>query len=208
MSSAILTKKQWQVLKFLKSFHEKNGYHPSLKEIARHFSVKIPTAQGYLSSLIINGAIGRQPRKPRSIIFKKDKPSNMTVSVSLLGTISAGEGIIVFEDENRELVEAPAEMISHGYNHYALKVIGFSMIQDGIADGDTIMVRQQASAQIGDPIIAVIKGNHDEKATVKRFYPQGNIIELRPRNPMLTSIKVKPEELEIRGKVVGLLRRD
>ncbi|MEK7573169.1 MAG: transcriptional repressor LexA [Patescibacteria group bacterium] len=208
MSSVILTKKQWQVLEFLKSFHEKNGYPPSLKEIAKHFSVEIPTAQGYLKSLILKGAIGRQPHKPRSIIFKSGKPKNMTVSVPLLGTISAGEGIIVFEDENREMVEAPAEMIISGYNHYALRVVGFSMIQDGIADGDTILVRQQASAQIGDSIIAIIKGAYNEKATIKRFYPQDNIIELRPRNPILPIIKVKPDELEIRGKFVGLVRKN
>lgn len=208
MSSAILTKKQWQVLEFLKSFHEKNGYSPSLKEIAKHFRVEIPTAQGYLKSLVINGAIGRQPRRPRSIIFKEEKPKNMTVSVPLLGTISAGEGILISEDEGRELIEAPATMIASAYNHYALKVVGYSMIQDGIADGDTIIVRQQASAQVGDPVVAILKGEYDEKATIKRFYPQGNTVELRPRNPVLPKIKVKLEELEIRGKFVGLLRKD
>lgn len=208
MSSSILTKKQWKVLEFLKSFHEEKGYPPSLKEIAKHFNVEIPTAQGHLKSLVVNGAIGRIPRKPRSIIFKEEKPKNMTVSVPVLGTISAGEGIIVFENEDRELIEAPAEMIISGYNHYVLKVSGFSMIQDGIVDGDSIIVRQQASAQIGDPIIAIIRSEHNERATVKRFYPQKDIVELRPRNPILPSIKVKPEELEIRGKFVGLLRRD
>ncbi len=207
MSSAILTKKQWEVLEFLKSFHEENGYSPSLKEIAKHFKVEIPTAQGYLRSLIVKGAIGRQPRKPRSIIFKDEKPKNMTVSVSLLGTISAGEGIIVYEDENRDLVEAPAEMITSGYNHFALKVVGFSMIQDGIADGDLILVRQQASAGVGDPVVAILKGKYDEKATVKKFYPINDIIELRPRNPILKPIKAKPEDVEIRGKFVGLLRK-
>ena len=207
MSSAILTKKQWKVLEFLKSFHEKNGYAPSLKEIAKHFKVEIPTAQGYLKSLIVKGAIGRQPRQPRSIIFKGEKPRNMTVSVPMLGTISAGEGIIVYEDENRELTEVPAEMITSGFNHYVLQVVGYSMIQDGIADGDKIVIRQQASADIGDPVIAILKGNYDEKATIKRFYPKDDIIELRPRNPALPKLKVKPENMEIRGKFVGLIRK-
>lgn len=207
-SSIILTKKQWRVLEFLKFFHEKKGYPPSLKEIAKHFEVEIPTAQGYLKSLILKGAIGRQPRKARSIIFKEEKPRNMTVSVPLLGTISAGEGILLYENGNLELVEAPSEMTTSGYNHYALKVVGFSMIGDGIMDGDTIIVRQQATAQIGDPIVAILKGAFDEKATLKRFYPEGKNIELRPKNPSMNSIRLKRDQLEIRGKFVGLLRKD
>lgn len=208
MSSAILTKKQWKILEFLKSFHEKKGYPPSLREISKHFSIAIPTAQGHLKSLIINGAIGRNPHEARSIIFKQEKPRNMTVSVPLLGTISAGEGILLYENENPQLVEAPSEMTTSGYNHYALKVVGFSMVEDGIMDGDTIIVRQQAIAQIGDPIVAILKGAFDEKATLKRFYPKGDEIELRPRNPSMNPIKLRRDQLEIRGKFVGLLRRD
>lgn len=208
MSSLILTKKQWRILEFLKSFHEKKGYSPSLKEIAKHFEIEIPTAQGYLKSLILKGAIGRNPHEARSIIFKQEKPRNMTVSVPLLGTISAGEGILIYENENPQLVEAPSGMTASGYNHYALKVVGFSMIEDGIMDGDTIIVRQQATAEIGDPIVAILKGNFDEKATLKRFYPKGNEIELRPRNPSMNPIKLKRNQLEIRGKFVGLLRKD
>ncbi|MBF8250233.1 MAG: lexA [Candidatus Levybacteria bacterium] len=208
MSSSILTKKQWKILEFLKSFHEKKGYPPSLKEISKHFSIAIPTAQGHLKSLIINGAIGRNPHKARSIIFKQEKPRNMTVSVPLLGTISAGEGILLYEDENPQLVEAPSEMTTSGYNHYALKVVGFSMVGDGIMDGDTIIVRQQATAEIGDPVVAILKDGFDEKATLKRFYPKGDEIELRSKNPSLNSIKLKRNQLEIRGKFVGLLRRD
>lgn len=207
MSSIILTKKQWKVLEFLKAFHEKKGYSPSLKEIAKHFEVEIPTAQGYLKSLILKGAIGRHPRKARSIIFKEEKPKNMTVSVPLLGTISAGEGIIVYEDENRQLVEVPSEMTTSGYNHYALKVVGFSMINDGIMDGDTIVVRQQATAEIGDPVVAILKGNFNERATLKRFYPKGDIVELRPRNPSMNPIKVKRDQFEVRGKFMGLVRK-
>lgn len=208
MSSAILTKKQWKILEFLKSFHEKKGYPPSLKEISQHFSIAVPTAQGHLKSLVINGTIGRQPHKARSIIFKQEKPRNMTVSIPLLGTISAGEGILLYENENPQLVEAPSEMTTSGYNHYALKVVGFSMIEDGIMNGDTIIVRQQATAEIGDPIVAILKGNFNEKATLKRFYPQGNEIELRPRNPSMNPIKLRRNQLEIRGKFVGLLRKD
>ena len=206
MSSIILTKKQWKILEFLKSFHEKKEYPPSLKEISQHFNVAIPTAQGHLKSLILKGAIARHPHKSRSIIFKQEKPRNMTVSVPLLGTISAGEGILLYENENPQLVEAPSDMTTSGYNHYALKVIGFSMIKDGIMDGDTIIVRQQATAEIGDPIVAILKGDFDEKATLKRFYPKDDIIELRPRNPIMRPIIVNRDQLEIRGKFVGLLR--
>lgn len=206
MSIANLTKKQAKVFQFLTSFFEKNGFAPSLKEIASHFKVSVPTAQGYLSTLVYKGAIGRNPNKPRSLIFKEEKPKNMTVSIPLLGTISAGEGILVYEEQTPELVESPAPMITFGYNHYALRVVGFSMVGDGVVDGDIILVRQQATAETGDSIVAILKGDFKEKATLKRFYPKGDMIELRPRNPSMPPIKVKPEELEIRGKFCGLMR--
>jgi len=208
MSTVNLTKKQAQVLQFLISFFEKNGFAPSLKEISGHFKVSISTAQDYLSSLVYKGAIGRNPNKPRSIIFKEEKPKNMTVSVPLLGTISAGEGIIAYEEQTPELVESPAPMITSGYNHYAQKVAGFSMVGDRIMHGDLILVRQQANAEVGDSIVAILKGDFEEKATLKRFYPKGDIIELRPRNPLMPPIKIKPEELEIRGKFIGLIRKN
>lgn len=206
MSIAYLTKKQARVLQFLTSFFEKNGFAPSLKEIAEHFKFSVPTAQDYLSALVYKGAIGRRPNQPRSIIFKEEKPKNMTVSVPLLGTISAGEGIIIYEEPVPELVESPAPMVTTGYNHYALKVAGFSMVGDGIMDGDLIVVRQQSNAEVGDSIVAILKGDFEEKATLKRFYPNGDVIELRPRNPLMPPIIVHPEELEIRGKFVGLIR--
>lgn len=208
MSSLNLTKKQRYVLNFLKHFYEKHGYAPSLDEIAKHFKVSIPTAQGYLKALMLKGVIARLSYKPRSIIFKEEKPKNMTISVPLLGTISAGEGIMVFEEETPELIEAPAPMITHNYNHFALKVVGFSMIKDGILDGDLILVRQQATASEGDAVVAILKGNFEEKVTLKRFYRKGDKIELRPRNPAMKSIVINPKELEIRGKFCGLIRKD
>lgn len=207
MSMPKLTPKEQEVLNFLKSFHQNHGYAPSLSEIASHFQKAIPTAQDYVRSLILKGAIARIPGKSRSIIFKTEKPENMTVSVPLLGTISAGEGITLYEDENPELVETPSQMTTSGYAHYALRVVGFSMINDGIMDGDTIVVRQQATAEIGDPIVAILKGDFNERATLKRYYPKGNIIELRPRNPTMRPIKVRRDQVEIRGKFMGLVRK-
>lgn len=207
MSTLSLTKKQYHVFQFLKSFYEKRGYSPSLAEIADHFKISIPTAQDYLSALVYKGVIGRHPNQPRSIIFKEEKPKNMTVSVPILGTISAGEGIIVYEEQTPELVESPAPMVNSGHSHYALRVVGFSMVGDGVIDGDIILVRQQATAEAGDSIVAILKGDFEERATLKRFYPKGDIIELRSRNPSMHYLKVKPEEIEIRGKFVGLLRK-
>jgi repressor LexA len=207
MSIVKLTRKQAEVIRFLTFFFERNGFAPSLKEIASNFKVSVPTAQNYLAALVYKGAIGRNPNKPRSIIFKEEKPKNMTISIPLLGVISAGEGIVVNEESEPELVEAPATMIGYGFSHYALKASGFSMVGDGIMDGDTIVVRQQAIANPGDTVVAILKGNFEEKATLKRFYPKSDVIELQPRNPLMCSIKVLPENLEIRGKFCGLIRR-
>lgn len=211
MSSLRLTKKQRHVFNFLKRFYENHEYAPSLKEIAKHFSVAVPTAQGYLKALMLKGVIARHSYKPRSIIFKEDKPKNMTISTPILGTISAGEGIMVYEEEIPELVEAPATMITPGHNHFALKVVGFSMTEDGILDGDLILVRQQAVANEGDTVVAILKGNFDEKATLKKLYfREHGKIELRHRNPLLPPPfpPLDSDQVEIRGKFVGLIRKE
>lgn len=210
MSIAALTKKQKEVIDFLKKFYEENGYSPSMKEVAKNFEVSIPTVQGYFTELKLKGVISKQPNKSRSIIFKTDIPKNMTISIPLNGTISAGEGILVNENNEPEMIEVPSSWINkYSMNdYYCLKVRGFSMYKDGILDGDIILVKYQPYANNGETVVAIRKDSNDERATLKVFFDRGNKIELKPKNDFLKSIVLNKEDIEIRGKFCGLIREE
>jgi len=154
---------------------------------------------------MLKGYIIREPNKPRSITIKDD-PELKSVTLPVLGLISAGEGISVYEESNPEMIEVPSNMVNTYSAHYCLQVKGNSMIGDGIMDNDFIIVRQQTSVDNGDIVVAIIKGDSEEQANLKRYYRKGNIIELQPRNPSLPIKRYKLDQIEIRGKFVGLIR--
>ena len=199
------TNNQQKVLEFIDKFMLKNGFSPTFGEIAKGLNVSVGTIQDQLKALRAKRKLFWIPNKQRSIKLAKSDPISST-PLPLLGTISAGEGITVYEESEPEVVAVPSDMISHGFAHYCLRVSGFSMSEDGILDGDLIVVRQQASAYDGDAVVAVVKGLYEEKAAIKRFYHQGDKIELRPRNQELRSKFYDPEEIEVRGKFRGLIR--
>ncbi len=202
------TKKQERVLTFILNLTKTKGLPPTFREIAKELNVSVGTVQDQLQSLQKKGFLSWIPNKKRSIKLRGDDEIYPSIPVPLLGTISAGEGIIIHEETDPETIDVPSHMITSGFGHYCLKVSGFSMNEDGILDGDIIVVRQQASANDGDTTVAVIKGDADEKATLKKFYHHGSEIELRPRNQQLESKFYKPSDIEVRGKFVGLVRRD
>jgi repressor LexA len=123
-------------------------------------------------------------------------------AIPLLGTVAAGKPIEPVEQA--EKIEIPRSLLGSGEN-FALKVRGDSMIDDGIRDGDVVIVRRQAMAENGDTVVAVVDG----EATVKRFYRKGDRVELRPANPALAPLFLDASvgTLEIRGVVVGLIRK-
>jgi repressor LexA len=155
---------------------------------------------------MLKGYILKKPNKPRSISVKNEIESK-SVTLPVLGVISAGEGISVFEETNPELIEVPSTMVNTDVAHYCLRVKGNSMIEDGILDGDYIVVRQQKTADNGDAVVAIINDDDEEKANLKRFYLRGKIVELRPRNKQLKSKYYPVRKIEIRGKFCGLIRQ-
>ncbi len=205
-----LTKRQQEVLDFLKKYYEKSNFSPSMREVAEHFGVSISTVQGYFNELTFKGAIKKHPNQSRAIMFKDELPKNMTISIPMVGVISAGDGIRVYEEEAPELIEIPSSWVNKVTlsSYYCLRVSGFSMFRDGILDGDIILVKQQASAYDGDTVVAIRIDGGEEKATLKVFYDRGDKIELKPRNENLKSIFVARENIEIRGKFCGLIRED
>ena len=192
MKKSTLTAKQKEVLDFIVSFHGKNGYSPSLAEISKKLKKAVPTVFQFVKTLDQKGYLQKTDHIWRGISTEIKK------QVMMIGIISAGEPIHPFE--NPEPISVPASMIPSEANYYALKVQGDSMIEDGILDGDTILVKHQMTADDGDTVVAVT----EKGATLKTLRKGGGKLYLEPRNKKLKDIY--PKELEIRGKFCGLIR--
>jgi len=192
-----LTPKQKKILDFIVSFSSKHGYAPSLEEICSRFNLKaISTVHQHVEALKRKGYLKKEENQPRGVaLFEK---SSDATEIPLLGTIAAGKPIEPIE--NPEPIKVPRTMVAKRGNYYALRVCGESMIEDGIWDGDVVVVKSQQVADSGDIVVAIT----EDGATLKRFRNQNGKIYLEPRNKKLKNIY--PSNLEIRGKFVGLIR--
>lgn len=194
----MLTKRQKQVLEFIKSFTDKKGYAPSLEEITKHLRLSsVSTAHHHISRLEKEGLIIREKNEPRAIKIKGEEEE--LVKIPLVGTIAAGEPIEAIED--RETIKVPKSQLSKSGEHYALRVQGNSMIDEGILDGDIVVIRNQPDAENGETVVALINNN---EVTLKKIYKEKNGFRLQPANPNLKPIFTK--ELVIQGKVISIIR--
>jgi len=189
-----ITPKQKQVLDFVNKFIVKNGYSPSLSEIARYLGKSIGTIQHFVEELEIRGYLQRRENVARSLSSTRQ----VAQQIFKLGYIAAGEPIEPIQ--NPEPIDIPASFIKSNGNYYALQVKGESMIEDNILDGDTIIVRHQQIAEDGDRVVAVTENG----AILKVFRKRNGKIYLEPRNKNLKPLY--PKELVIRGKFCGLIR--
>ncbi len=197
-----LTKRQKEILDYLKAFIDENGYAPSFEEICCHFGyTSLATVHEHLSNLERKGYILRSYRKSRSVEFPaQTEPS---VALPLLGTVAAGLPVEAIEDT--ETLSIPGEMIRKGLEHYVLRVSGESMIDEQIRDGDHIVVNARETAEDGEMVIALVR---DEVATVKKLYREpGNRIRLQPANESMKPIIEDAADVRVQGVVVGLIRR-
>ena len=193
----MLTKRRKQVLDFIEKYLKKHGYAPSLEEMAKHLKLRsIGTVHEHLQNLEAGGYLKKEVGRPRALDINKAEPM---VKIRLLGTIAAGQPIEAIE--SREQISVPRNMLSRSGKHYALKVCGDSMMNEGIFDGDTIIVHKQEIIENGETAVALI--NNDE-ATVKKIYFENKRFRLQPANPAFKPIFAK--SLTIQGKVVGVLR--
>lgn len=194
-----LTVKQKKILDFITSFSKKHGYSPSLEEIAAKFRLKaISTVHHHIEALRKKGYLKKEENQPRGVSLFEQTPDS--IEIPLLGTIAAGTPIEPIE--NPETIKVPKTMVGKTGNYYALKVKGESMIEDGICNGDTAIIKHQQTADNGDTIVAIT----EDGATLKIFRNQNGKILLEPRNKKLENIY--PQSLEIKGKFVGLIRKD
>lgn len=191
-----ITPKQKHVLDFITEYTKHNGYAPSLVEIGNKLSLAISTVHQHVMALKTKGYLKKEENQPRGVSLLEATPE--TAEIPLLGIIAAGSPIEPIE--NPEPIKVPKSLVSKHGDFYALKVQGDSMIDDGIWDGDVVVVRHQQTADNGDTVVAITENG----ATLKRYRNQNGQIYLEPRNQRLENIY--PKSLEIRGKFVGLIR--
>lgn len=194
MKSNTLTPKQKRVLDFITSFLDKNGYSPSLEEISKYLKLRsISTVHHHVDVLEKKGYLSKVEFKQRSI-----EPVINETEIPLLGYIAAGEPIEAIS--NPEPIRVPQSMLSKNGLHYGLKVRGNSMTEEGIYDGDTVIIRRQETAENGQKVVALINGN---EATLKKIYKEKNGFRLQPANSSMKPIFVK--QLIVQGRVIGVL---
>ena len=194
--------RQEMIFKYIKEFLLEKGYPPSVREIGKAVGLKSSsTVHGYLAKLEENGLIKRDPTKPRAIDLLDEKPWEHNVAVPLVGTVTAGQPILA-EENVQEVFSFPQSLIGTQDKSFMLRVQGESMINAGIHNGDYVMVRQQATANDSDIVVALVNG---ESATVKRFFKEKDCIRLQPENDTMSPFYEK--DVTVLGKVIGVYRQ-
>ena len=196
-----LTKKQKQIVDYLQGYIQDRGYMPTYREIAQAFNLSSPSSiHQYMKALEEKGYITMSHNEARSIeLTTKSLPTPPAVALPLMGLITAGEPIEALE--NREPVGVPASLVNDPANSYVLRVKGESMIEEGILDGDYVIVERNPSPRNGDIVVALLDNAY---ATLKKFYREKNQIRLQPANSTMQPIYVK--DPLIQGVVKGLVR--
>lgn len=199
----IIYKRQRQILDFIKQHIQSTGSAPTLKEIADALGVNsLATVHEHLQTLVSKGLITRKTGKMRAIEIKMPMDFSKTgMEVPVLGFIAAGAPIEPYTDPNAQMA-IPSSFVSGTKRTYVLQVRGESMIEDGIMDGDYVVIEQSEAANNGDIVVALLDNG---MATLKRFYKETTRIRLEPANAKMQPIFVK--NVRIQGKVVGLIRR-
>ena len=191
--------KLMKVMDYIRKFSDENGYTPSVREIAKECEIKsTATVYSYLQKLQDRGLLNKATNKKRSVTLAKSSGIN----IPLIGTVTAGQPIFAYENYE-DYYTFPASEFK-GDDLFMLHVQGTSMIDAGIMNGDKIIVRRQETAENGEIVVALVA--EEESATVRRFCRNGNRIILHPENEMLSDMIFEAGQIQILGKVVGLIR--
>ena len=203
MAQGKITAKQEEILEYIKSQILERGFPPSVRDICEAVHLKSTSSvHSHLEALEKNGYIRRDATKPRAIEIIDDNFNLVrreVVNVPLVGTVAAGQPILAVENIETYF-PVPAEFMPNEQS-FMLRVKGDSMINAGIFDGDQVLVKQQASAENGDIVVALV----EDSATVKTFYKEDGYYRLQPENDSMDPILVQ-DNLQILGKVFGVFR--
>lgn len=200
----ILYKRQRQILDFLKQYIEKYGYAPTLSEIAEAMGLSsLATVHEHIQSLASKGILKKYEGAVRGIEVIDQKISSVLhgVELPILGFIAAGQPIMTYTDPNATM-NVPTAFVTGKKRSYVLQVKGESMIEDGILDGDYVIIEEQATAYDGEIVVALLDNG---LATLKRFFRETNRIRLEPANASMEPIYAT--DVKIQGKCVGVIRR-
>ncbi len=198
---ATLTKRQKEILDFIEDRIHRDGYAPTLEEIGEAFGLRsMATVHKHVSNLEAKGLIRRKWNHSRAIELVQQRKSVAAVELPLLGRVAAGRPIEALE--GNDTIEVPESLVRRN-NTYVLHVKGDSMIDEGILDGDMIIVEENSSPNNGDMAVVSING----EATVKRFYRERGAVRLQPANDKYAPIIVSDGDLDVRGVVVAVMRR-
>ncbi len=194
-----LTPAQTRVYRFVQDYLQQHGYAPSYEEIRRHLGFKsLNAVSKHLKQLEQRGYL-QSPWQNRKRALELVPLHTGTASIPFLGVVAAGTPIEAVEVP--ETIDVPESFLGNG-NNFALRVRGESMIDEGIREGDILIITRQAQAENGQTVVALVQG----EATVKKFYQYGKEIELRPANSKMQPLRIPAGEVEIVGTVMGLLR--
>ncbi len=193
-----LTKRQEQVLAFLKDFIDEHKYPPTIREIAHYFEISVKGAYDHIKALEKKSIIKCDMNRSRAIEIVDNEDQEELISVPLLGNVAAGTPI--FAEENLEgEIKLPSSSLKAG-KHFALRVRGDSMEDAGILDGDIAVFIQQNVADNGTIVVAMVSDN----VTLKRFYREKNRVKLKAENPVYPPIYT--QNIQILGRLVSIIR--
>jgi repressor LexA len=193
-----LTKRQKEILDYIRSYRASHGISPTQREIRETFRLSsFGTVQKHLKRLEEKGALSREWNRSRGIAPKEE--TGGARGIPLLGLVAAGRPIEPFPNE--ESIEVPATLLGKG-DHFVLRVRGESMVEDGILDGDYVVVAKRAKAESGQTVVALVRG----EATLKRYYAEGARVRLQPANSAMRPMTVDARDVTIQGVVTGLIR--
>jgi repressor LexA len=198
-----LTKRQKQILDYVESFLEVNGYSPSFEEIADFFGYSsLATVHEHLTNLERKGYLRKNYNKSRSLELVTAE-GTLAVELPLYGMVAAGLPIEALGDQ-QETLAVPHDMLRGG-NNYVLRVKGDSMVDEQIRDGDYIVVNSRQTADNGEMVVALV---HGDSATVKKYYRERDgRIRLQPANPTMQPMYFQEDEVQIQGIVIAVIRK-
>lgn len=206
-----LTRRQREVFEFIRKFIQDNNYSPSLEEIAGGLDLSsLATVHKHLTNLAEKGLIRRHWNRGRGIELVAELNTPQIVNLELdaayrlpiRGTVAAGLPIEAVETDSERLA-VPSDMIRNADDTFVLRVRGESMIEDGIHEGDYIIVERTKNARNGQVVVALVKGY---ETTVKRIYQEGQNVRLQPANSAMEPILAMAKDVEVQGVVIGLMR--
>ena len=202
-----LTRRQKQILEFLADFRRREGVSPTHREICEQFGFSsYGTAHKHLKLLERKGFLRRHDHQKRGLQLSAHAQrwleSKELPDLPFFGLIAAGQPIEAVAGDER--VSVPQQLLgSDSENHFVLRVAGDSMIDEGIHDGDFVVVQQRSEATVGEMVVALV----GDEATLKRYYPEGERVRLQPSAAHMEPIWVAAADLRVQGIVVGLMRR-